>query len=306
MESYLATTSISGGGNHNVMVYGSGTVVAGNGNDEISILGSGNVTAGDGNDTIAIGGSATVSAGSGDDSIHVIGNGGISVGGGNDTLTLFGSGQINQTGALGHDTINLALGSDTIFEQGHATVQSANLFQKIPFGRFPSGRGGVIYRPGVDATIAGGELVVRHFDGVAEEIAVSGTMTLLGGSSPAEFMGGTGSTVMKGGLGNDTFIGGSGEDTMTGGSGHNLFEFLASEAGGQHVITNFVASDQLNVEGHTLAYLLAHGEVTTRDGNTYISIDGGKTTIELKGFIESAETARYHPLFPHGFKGDLF
>jgi Ca2+-binding RTX toxin-like protein len=156
----------------------------------------------------------------------------------------------------------------------------------------------------VGATISGGELEVLHAGGVTEEIAVSGKMTLLGGSAPTEFVGGSGSTVMKGGSGSDTFIGGSGADTMTGGSGKNLFEFIASAQGGQHVITNFVAADQLSVEGHTLSYLLAHGEVTTRDGNTYISVDGGKTTIELKGFSESGE-ARYHPHLPQHLR-ELF
>jgi Ca2+-binding RTX toxin-like protein len=154
------------------------------------------------------------------------------------------------------------------------------------------------FRPSVAATVSGGELEVKQVGGVVQETAVSGKMTLLGGSAPTEFIGGAGSAVMKGGSGSDTFIGGSGHDTMTGGSGQNLFEFLTSGKGGQHVITNFVASDQLNVEGHTLAYLLAHGEVTTRDGNTYISIDGGKTTIELKGFTDSSEP-RHFPTHIH-------
>jgi len=218
----------------------------------------------------------------------------MSVGGGNDTLTLNGSGQITQTGLGGHDTINLGLGNDTIYAQGAATVSSANLFQKVKTGRAGLHRNMGPTGSGVNATVAGGELVVKHVAGVTEEIAVSGTMTLLGGASAAEFVGGSGSTVMKGGSGSDTFIGGSGSDTMTGGSGSNLFEFLTSEQGGQHVITNFVAGDQLNVEGHTLSYLLANGEVTTRDGNAYISIDGGKTTIELKGFNDTTEVLRHH------------
>jgi Ca2+-binding RTX toxin-like protein len=296
----LSTTSISGGGNHNVVVYGSGSVVAGDGNDRVMILGGGNVTLGSGRDTVTIAGNGTVSAGSGNDSIRLNSGGSISVGGGNDTLALNGSGQITENGLLGNDTINLGLGSDTIYVEGSATVQSANLFQRTSHGRFGFGRD-----PGpgsgVNATVAGGELAVGHVGVVTQETAISGAVTLLGGASSVEFVGGSGSTVMKGGSGNDTFIGGSGEDTMTGGTGNNLFEFLASAQGGQHVITNFVASDQLNVEGHTLSYLLANGEVTTSNGNTYISIDGGKTTIELKGFTEAPET-RHHPIFPHGTK----
>ncbi len=299
----MSTTSISGGGNHNVMVYGSATVVAGDGNDRVTILGVGNVTLGNGSDTVAIVGNGTVSAGSGNDSIRVNGGGSISVGGGSDTLTLNGSGQITESGMLGADTINLGLGDDTIYTQGSATVSSANLFQRVRAGRSGFHRGTGPTGSGVYATVAGGELEVRHVGIVTEEIAVSGSMTLLGGASPVEFVGGSGSTVMRGGSGSDTFIGGSGSDTMTGGSGSNLFEFLSTEQGGQHVITNFVAGDQLNVEGHSLSYLMAHGEVTTRDGNTYISIDGGKTTIELKGFTDAShEALRHHLSVPFGTK----
>jgi len=284
------------------MVYGSATVVAGDGNDRITILGAGNVALGDGQDTVSIGTNGTVSAGSGNDSIRVNGAGSISVGAGNDTLTLTQSGQIAETGLLGHDTINLGLGNDTVYVQGAATVQSANLFQRVRTGRAGFERTPAKFGSGVNATVVGGELQVLHAHGVTQEIAVSGSMTLLGGASPTEFVGGSGSTVMKGGSGSDTFIGGSGGDTMTGGTGSNLFEFLSSEQGGQHVITNFVAGDQLNVEGHTLSYLMANGEVTTRDGNTYISIDGGKTTIELKGFTDVSEVKQQHQFIPHGTK----
>ena len=235
----MSTTSISGGGNHNVMVYGSATVVAGDGNDRVTILGVGNVTLGNGSDTVAIVGNGTVSAGSGNDSIRVNGGGSISVGGGSDTLTLNGSGQITESGMLGADTINLGLGDDTIYTQGSATVSSANLFQRVRTGRAGFNRGMGPTGSGVYATVAGGELEVRHVGGVTQEIAVSGSMTLLGGVSPVEFVGGSGATVMRGGSGSDTFIGGSGSDTMTGGSGSNLFEFLTTGQGGQHVDHEF-------------------------------------------------------------------
>jgi hypothetical protein len=38
------------------------------------------------------------------------------------------------------------------------------------------------------------------------------------------------------------------------------------------------------VEGYSLSYLQSHHDISTQGGNTYISIDGGKTSIELKGF----------------------
>ena len=51
--------------------------------------------------------------------------------------------------------------------------------------------------------------------------------------------------------------------------------------GGQHVIKNFVSGDQLYIEGYSLSAL--QSDISTHGGNTYISIDGGKTTIELEG-----------------------
>jgi Ca2+-binding RTX toxin-like protein len=130
--------------------------------------------------------------------------------------------------------------------------------------------------------------MVNHMNGITQAIAAGGKATLLGGTGATEFVSGSGSTVMKGVSGRDTFVGGSGHDTMTGVGSHNVFEFLAAEKGGQHVITNFVSTDMLNVEGHSLSYLISNHEVTSSGGNTYISIDGGKTTIELQGVTETS------------------
>jgi Ca2+-binding RTX toxin-like protein len=276
------TVSISGGGNASVVVYGNGTVYAGNGQDNITISGNGKVIAGNGNDTITIGtgqydangiwhgkGDGTVSAGSGNDAVMLHAKGDMSVGGGNDTLTLCLGGKITQIGSQGHDTIDLNLGNTTIYEQGQATVRG-----NTTVGTFGS------------ATVVGGQLDIIHSHGVTEDIAVSGKMTLMGTNAPTEFVGGKGSSVFQGGSSNDTFVGGSGHDTMIGGGGggKNLFEFLQSETGGQHVISNFVAGDKLYIEGHSLSYLQSHNDISTHGGNTYISIDGGQTTIELKGF----------------------
>ncbi len=227
----------------------------------VSIPGSRNVD-------VTVYGRGTVIAGSGNDSIDITGKGLVIVGSGHDTLTLNTTGKIQQFGASGNDTINIGTGNDTIYVQGQATVTGT--FSKGTFG---------------EATISGGELEVRHIPGgVTEEIATSGRMTLLGSAVKTEFVAGSGWTVMQGGTGKDTFVGGSGHDTMVGGSGHNLFEFLKSAQGGQHVIQNFVSGqDQLYIEGHSLSWLQSHHDISTSGGNTYISIDGGKTTIELQG-----------------------
>lgn len=276
----MATLSI-GGGNWSGTVFGNSKVYAGNGNDAITVSGGtglvdvgsgsdnieiydkGTVVAGSGDDSINIGGAGQVTAGGGNDSITLHNDGHLTVGAGFDTISLIDSGTITQLGTAGVDTISpLGYGSDTIFEAGKAFVGN-------PYGT---------------ATIAGGELKLINQPGVHTEDAVSGKATLVGGEYSNMFVGGTGSVVMKGGLGADTFVGGSGSDTMTGGSNTNLFEFLASEKGGSHVITNFVAGqDQLYLEGNSLSYLQAQHDITVSGGNTFISLDGGATTIELKG-----------------------
>jgi len=271
--------SISGGSDASVRIYGNGTVVAGNGND----------------------------------SIRIDRNGAITVGAGNDHITLHGSGSIFQHGAGGNDTINLGHGSDTITEAGHATVYGAFGSATIQGGtvQFAHYPGTNDNKSGSDKHHKGNDDRSRHHASQGydrdsrhdndqshhsdqphgnywEESALTGNATLLGGAHCTHFVGGTGNVVMQGGSSihhNDTFIGGSGHATMTGGAGHNLFEFTSSGVGGTDVITNFVSGhDHLYLEGQSLCYLQSHGDVTVSNGNTYISLDGGKTTVELKGF----------------------
>jgi Ca2+-binding RTX toxin-like protein len=241
------TTNL-GNGNDTIAVYGDWTVKAGNGHDDINVHGDGSVKLGNGNDFIGIWGK----------------EGSISVGSGSDTLDLWRSGTITEHGASGHDTITLFSGNATVTEQGHATVHGSS------HGTFGN------------ATVVGGQLEVYQH-GENKDVALDGKITIVGGSAPTEFVGGSGSALLKGGSGHDTFVGGSGQDTLVGTGSHNVFEFLSSEQGGQHVIQNFVAGDTLYVEGHSLSYLQSHGDITTKHGNTIITIDGGKTTIELKG-----------------------
>ena len=226
-------------------------------------------------------GDGTVIAGNGNDTIDVTGRGKVIVAGGNDSVTLGHGGLFQEHGASGHDTITLGLGNDTIIEQGHATVLGA---KGSYFG---------------SATIQGGELTIKttrslvnkqvHF--TVTEHAQGGHTTLIGSSAATEFIAGKGMTSMVGGSGADTFVGGSGSDTMVGGKGSGLFEFLAKDAGGQHLIKDFVSGkDHLYIEGHSLSYLQKHGDISTHGGNTYIHIDGGKTTIELQGVTKLTDS----------------
>ncbi len=237
--------SVSGGGNASVHVYGNGTVVAGNGND----------------------------------SIRIDGNGAITVGAGSDNITLHGSGSIFQYGVHGNDTINVGHGSDTITEAGHATVHGSFGSATIQGGTFR------FVHQGPDQSGHHGHHGYGPNHPFYEAIALTGNATFLGGSHCTEFVGGSGSVVMQGGTGNDTFVGGSGHTTMTGGSAHNVFAFTSQGKGGIDVITNFVAGhDKLYLEGQSLCYLQSHGDVSVSHGNTFITLDAGKTVVELKGF----------------------
>jgi Ca2+-binding RTX toxin-like protein len=221
---------------------------------------------GGGNANVHIYGNGSVAAGNGNDTIQIDGKGAITVGAGHDVLTLNGSGSILEHGVAGNDTINLGTGRDSITEAGTATVH----------GSFGS------------ATIEGGKFQFLGASGTQAytEMAINGKATLVGGSQSTQFIGGSGSVVMQGGTGNDTFMGGSGHATMTGGSGANLFVIgCHGGIGGSDVITNFVSGhDQIYLESHSYDWLQSHGDITTSHGNTYINLDGGQTTVELRGF----------------------
>lgn len=229
------------------------------------------VTIGGGNTSVSVyGPNASVLAGGGNDTIFVHGrNGYVRVDGGYDKINLYQGGTVTESGIHGHDTIYWASKHPLdVAVHGEATVYGSQNGHKVLL-----------------ASIAGGSVDFDYKHGVLEEFAIKGRLTLLGGEGPTKFIGGSsGHTLMKGEKGSDTFVGGSGHDTMIGGTGHNLFEFLKSYAGGHHVITNFVHGDKLYLEGHSLHYLESHNDITTKDGNTYIKLDHGKTTIELKGF----------------------
>ncbi len=270
-------TVLAGNGNDTIITQLAGYIKAGNGNDSIITYGNGTVTAGNGNDTVYVHGpQSSVHLGNGNDSINVD-NGNMTVGSGSDTISLYGNGTIYQSGTAGHDTITLGYGNNTVHEAGHATVTG-------PFG---------------SAVIDGGAVsFVNSGYATHTEAALSGNVTLIGGQWTSEFIGGNGKEVMQGLSGNETFVGGSGFDTMIGGTGPNTYEFLAADKGGQHLVSNFVSGkDQLYLEGHTLSYLEAHNDVSTSGGNTYISLDGGKTSIELKGItsLSSSDVTTHKP-----------
>ena len=150
---------------------------------------------------------------------------------------------------LGHDTINLGSGNDTVFEEGQASVLGS-----------------------VGTTVAGSIHQILH---------ATQSATLIGSASATEFI--RSSMTMGKSLGFDSAIGSLGADSIAA-SGKSVFEYLTSEAGGTQVITNFIAGrSQALIDGYSLSYLQKQGEITSHGSSTHISIDGGKTTIELQG-----------------------
>ncbi len=308
----MAYVSISGGGNTNVHIYGNGTVVAGNGNDTIRIDGHGSITVGAGHDSLTLNGSGTITQ---NDSGTKIGNDTINLGRGNDTISE--AGRASVYGAFGSATVvggkfeflRVQVGSDHGRHDGGRHDGGRH-----DDGRHNDGRhndGGRSAHSHSNTNTYGDDGGRQDGGFVYQDIALSGNATLVGGDHCTQFIGGTGSVVMKGGTGgNDTFVGGSGQAMMTGGTGHNLFiggsgqstmtggtgghnlfEFGCGGKGGTDVITNFVSGhDQLYLEGQSLSYLQSKGDVSMSHGNTYISLDGGQTTVELKGFTSLTST----------------
>jgi hypothetical protein len=141
------------------------------------------------------------------------------------------SGQQHQ-GGLGHDTINLGSGHDTLVDAGRA------------------------------AGTHFGYHVSTH------------SATMAGGAHHTNFISGAHALISHGGAGHDT----------AGGASH-LTAHLATHALGTDVIKNFVSGhDKLYLEGKHLSYLHSRVDVTVSHGATHISLDGGHTTIALKGF----------------------
>ena len=195
-------------------------------------------------------------SGSGNIDPTIYGKGTVIVGNGNDRIDITGVGKI--IAGSGHDTINIGSGNATIYEQGYATIHGA-------FGT---------------VTVHGHGITIHQTAGETSS-----------GSSQSH--------TVTSGSGHDTVVTGAGQHSAVGGGVHqvfdwaprqggmerNPFEVLAQQLGGQHVITNFIsgAAPVVHVEGHSLSFLHPQNDISTHGGNTYISMDGGKTSIELQG-----------------------
>jgi hypothetical protein len=171
---------------------------------------------------------------------------------------------------LGVDTINLGSGSDTIVATGQASVASvfnnALLDGQTLVGNTGTTAGVTVANARTDvATVIGGALDTAKVTAQNGITDVSGVFS--GVKADVKAVAGT-----------------AGLDTMSGGAARSTLASLGSDATSQHTIGNFVSGAPLVVDGYSLSYLAAHPDVSTQGGNTVISIDGGKTSIELKGF----------------------
>jgi len=186
--------------------------------------------------------------------------------------------------SLGVDTINLGSGSDTIVSSGQASVASAfsnaQLDVQTLLGNTNSTAGATLANAGTSASgVTNG---VKLYTGAVA--------TVIGGAlDTANVTGQNGITDVSGvfsGVKADgnALAGTAGVDTMSGGAARSMLTSLGGDVTSQHTIGNFVSSAPLVVDGYSLSYLAAHPDVSTHGGNTVISIDGGKTSIELKGF----------------------
>jgi hypothetical protein len=179
----------------------------------------------------------------------------------------------------GHDTV--ASGSHStkvVLGVGHDTV--APLGPPVgAFGRAALPASPVAYSTAIakDPT-AQGHAAVDH--------TALGKMTLLGGAGREFHSGATVAGLNKDAKAVERVSTLTGHDTMLGGKNTDALGFLKGQHGSAHLIQDFVTGQsKLHLAGASLESLkTAHdAAVSSHGGNTYISLDGGKTTIALHG-----------------------
>jgi hypothetical protein len=120
---------------------------------------------------------------------------------------------------------------------------------------------------GHDTLVDAGRAAGAHFG-----YHVSHSATMAGGAHHASFIGGH-SLIAHGGAG-----------SVAGGTSH-VTALFADHKVNTDVIKTFVTGhDKLHLEGQALSYLHSHVDVTVNHGATTLKLDGGHTTIALKGF----------------------
>jgi len=165
----------------------------------------------------------------------------------------------------------------------HAHTGNANVGESHRFGthggqtheRFGAHSGGfghdtINSGSGHDSMVAAGRAAGVH---VGYHVA-GHSSTMAGGAHHTSFI--------AHGVASDSHAGGA---SMVHGTTHHLTAVFANHKVGTDVIKNFVTGhDKLYLESHALSYLHSHTNVTMSHGSTHIQLDGGHTTITMKGF----------------------
>jgi hypothetical protein len=190
---------------------------------------------------------------------------GMILGTGNDTIALPTKEVRHPTGVSGKDSVHLswhrAAGSAASIFGGNAILKATSFTS--PRLESASSRAG------------------------QKENAIIGRSTLLGGAASKSFVAAkTASFQAK--LPDSTDHG-----AMFKRQGANFFQYLKGQRGSEHLIKDFVSGhDKVHLQAHTLASIKSSSDssISSHGGNTYISLDGGKTTIELHGVAHMKAT----------------
>jgi len=121
------------------------------------------------------------------------------------------------------------------------------------------------------------------------EFALSGAVTVNGGTGNDTLWGADGNDSINGDTGNDTLFGGAGDDTLTGGTGQDTFQFTATS--GSDTITDFTVSDQDVLEFYYRSGNISdNNDLTLTDGVlSWATGDEGRTVqIDLSATMISS------------------
>jgi hypothetical protein len=114
--------------------------------------------------------------------------------------------------------------------------------------------------------------------------ATLGKVTLLGASASGEFAAGSVTGFVRQAV--EHLPPGLGHDTTLGSQRADALGFLKAPHSSTGLIADFVSGqDKVHLQAASLESLKSRSDasVSSHGGNTYISLDGGKTTIELHG-----------------------
>ncbi|MFT7596313.1 MAG: hypothetical protein ACI8R4_003648, partial [Paracoccaceae bacterium] len=206
------------------------------------------------------------------------------------TINWFGSAWIGNT-PNGPDL-------DYDFTVSGLSIASADIFT-------PNNSNAPILVPsGLRSALAGTDFVVNGSDtddvfGPTLGFSLSGDHTirglrgndrLSGGKSDDQLFGGAGRDFLSGRKGSDHLKGGSGNDTLSGGHGSDRFVFVAGDASGEDVVTDFRrAEDKLKFHGP-----IEFDNLTIKQQNSDTAISGDEGSVTLQGI--SAPIGEYPKL----------